>query len=175
MTPSSGHTVLVVPIPELEAYVRARTLFYDASFLSVDPAFVHSHLTLLGPWLPFPSPRDLATVAAIVAGTPAFDYVLSQVAAFPDGLIHLRADDPAPFAALTRALAAAFPQCPPYGGAFPDPVPHVTLDRVADGISIESARADLNGVLPARGRATRVDLQWWANDDCRVLGSWQLS
>jgi len=175
MTRSSGHTVLVVPIPELEAYVRARTLFYDASFLSTDPAFVHSHLTLLGPWLSSPSPEDLATVAAIAAGTPAFDYVLSQVAAFPDGLIHMEAADSAPFAALTRALVEAFPQCPPYGGTFPDPVPHVTLDRVADGISVESVRADLNGVLPARGRATRVDLQWWANDDCRVLASWELS
>lgn len=175
MTRSSGHTVLVVPIPEVEEYVRARTLFYDASFLSADPAFGHSHLTLLGPWLSAPSPQDLAVVAAIVGASPAFDYVLSQVTAFPDGLIHLEAEDPAPFAALTRALVEAFPQCPPYEGAFPDPIPHVTLDRVGDGITLGSVRADLHGVLPAHGRATRVDLQWWANDDCRVLASWDLS
>ena len=174
MTRSRGHTVLVVPIPELEAYVRARTLFYDASFLSADPAFVHSHLTLLGPWLPSPSPGDLATVAAIVAGAPAFDYVLSQVAAFPDGLIHLEAEDPAPFAGLTRALVAAFPQCPPYGGAFPDPVPHVTLDRVEGEITVESVRREIEASLPVHGRATRIDLQWWANHDCRLLHSWAL-
>jgi len=44
---TGGHSVLVVPVPALEEYVRARTAHYDASFVSADPAWVHAHLTVL--------------------------------------------------------------------------------------------------------------------------------
>ena len=74
---SGGHSVIVVPVPELEDYITSRTAHYDASFLSTDPAFVHAHITLLGPWLAEPSqaelcvmtvvPEDLATAAPFLA------------------------------------------------------------------------------------------------------------
>jgi hypothetical protein len=60
-----GHSVLVVPVPELDEWIRARTAFYDASFVSADPGFVHAHITLLGPWLPRPAAEDLATAARL--------------------------------------------------------------------------------------------------------------
>lgn len=171
---SPGHSVLVVPVPGVEEYVRRRTSFYDSTFLSRDPAFSHAHLTLLGPWLPEPSADDLAVVGQIARSADPFDYTLARVEAFRDGVIHLVADEPAPFEELTRALVDAFPQCPPYAGTFPDPVPHVTLDRIGAGIDVESVRGDLAGSVPVSGRAERIDLQWWANNDCRVLDSWPL-
>ncbi|EHK86527.1 hypothetical protein SZMC14600_14855 [Saccharomonospora azurea SZMC 14600] len=171
---SPGHSVLVVPVPELDEYIRDRTAHYDASFLSSDPAFVHAHITLLGPWLPKPSQADLDTVASIMAASDPFDTTLATVDTFPNGLIHLRATPDEPFRALTAALVQAFPQCPPYEGRFPDPVPHLTLDRCADGITRESVAADLRHLLPVPLHVDRVDLQWWANHDCHVRGSWQL-
>jgi hypothetical protein len=48
----SGHTVLLVPVPGLEAFVRARTEHYDRDYVSPDPHFVHAHVTALGPFLP---------------------------------------------------------------------------------------------------------------------------
>lgn len=171
-----GHAVLAVPVPELEGFVRGRTAFYDASFLSPDPAFVHAHITLLAPFLPAPTPAELALVADIAATTPPFEVVLAEVAAFPDGLIHLRPDPAAPFEELTRRLAEAFPQCPPYGGRFDPVVPHLTLDRRSEelGVDVDSVAAAVAGLLPVRLRVDRVDLQWWANHDCHVRETWKL-
>jgi 2'-5' RNA ligase len=171
---SSGHSVIAVPVPELDDYVRGRTAHYDASFLSPDPAFVHAHITLLGPWLAEPSRADLDAVARIMAATDPFETTLARVETFPDGLIYLRPDPDEPFRALTAALVEAFPHCPPYAGAFPDPVPHMTLDRRAEGITPESVEHDLRHLLPTRIVVDRVDLQWWANHHCHVRESWKL-
>ncbi len=169
-----GHTVLVVPVPELERYVRDRTRHYDASFLSEDPDFVHAHITVLGPFLDSPAATDLTAVGELAASVPAFDFALDRVGEFADGLLHLLPEPDGPFRELTRRLVAAFPQCPPYGGAFPEPVPHLTLDRRAEGIDAASVRADLGGLVPASCRADRVALHRYANHDCRVLAEWKL-
>jgi 2'-5' RNA ligase superfamily protein len=169
-----AHTVLVVPVPELEAFVVERTQHYDASFLSADPAFVHAHITALGPFLYAPTAEELARVGAIAAATTAFEFTLDRVAEFDDGLLHLTPEPDAPFRTLTRRLAAAFPQCPPYAGAFPDPVPHLTLDQCAPGIDRASVRATLGAVLPARCRADRLALHHYDNHDCRVVADWKL-
>ena len=169
-----AHTVLVVPVPELEAFVVERTHHYDASFVSADPAFVHAHVTALGPFLDEPSDADLALVEQVAGRTPAFDFALDRLGEFADGIIHLLPEPETPFRALTLRLIAAFPQCPPYGGAFPEPVPHLTLDQRADGIDRASVRAALGDAVPARCRADRLALYRYANHDCRVLAEWKL-
>lgn len=169
-----AHTVLLVPVPELEEFVRERTVHYDASFLSADPAFVHAHITVLGPFLTAPGDADLAAVAEIAATTGAFDYTLARVAEFPDGLLHLPPEPAEPFRELTRRLAAAYPQCPPYAGAFPDPVPHLTLDQRGPGVDAASVSRALAPSVPARCRADRIALHRYANHDCRVLAEWKL-
>jgi len=167
-----GHTVLVVPVPALQPFVRARTARYDASFLSADPAFVNAHITLLGPWLAHPTEADLDAVGRIAAAEPAFDYRLTHVEGFPDGVLHLPPSPGSPFRRLTAALAAAFPQTPPYAGEFPDSVPHLTLDHASTGATVASLTAEL--ALPVAARADRIDLQWWGNHDCHVRASWWL-
>lgn len=172
---SNGHSVIAVPVLELERYVRGRTAHYDDSFLSTDRAFAHAHITLLAPWLTTPSPADLADLGTMLREkAEPFEVTLERVETFPDGLIHLRPEPEEPFRALTAALATAFPGCPPYAGAFPDPVPHLTLDRRARGITAASVAGELAGVLPVLLRVDRVDLQWWANHDCHVLVTWKL-
>lgn len=170
----NGHTILAVPVPELDPYVSARTAHYDPSFLSADPAFVHAHVTVLGPWLPTPTERDLGVVGAIAAAMAPFAATFAEVGEFPDGLIHLPPAPAGPFRRLTALLAAAFPQTSPYEGRYADPVPHLTLDRRGEEVSAASVRRDLSGALPVTLRVDRLDLQWWANHDCRVLASWKL-
>ena len=169
---AGGHSVIAVPVPELDAVVRARTERYDASFLSADPEFSHAHLTLLAPWLSEPTPDDVAAVAAIVAAEPPFAFTLSTVRQFPDGVIYLVPEPDDTLRRLAASLAARFPQTPPYGGRFPDSVPHLTLDHATTGASVESLAEELT--LPVRATAERVDLQWWANHDCHVRHSWRL-
>lgn len=168
-----GHHVLVVPVPQLEPFVVERTRHYDESFLSTDATFVHAHITLLAPWLVAPTTADLATVEEIAARTSPFDFVLEDLGTFPDGTLYLAPEPATPFALLTAALAAAFPQCPPYGGRF-EPVPHLTVDHVAGGATIGSTRSALGPTLPARCRAERISLQRYATHDCRTFAEWEL-
>lgn len=172
--PVVAHTVLVVPVPALEGYIRGRWEHYDAAWVSRDPAFTHAHVTALAPFRPSPTADDLARVAAIARTTPAFDFVLDEVRAFPDGIVHAVPSPAAPFAALTAQLWEAFPDCPPYAGEFADVVPHLTLDRLGPDVSIASVRADLAECLPVRARAQRLELHRYAERDCRVLASWSL-
>lgn len=168
-----GHSVLVVPVPELEAYVLERTRHYDDSFVSADPAFVHAHITLLAPFLPEPSAADLERVAKIAEAASPWTYDLAGVEMSAGGNIHLSPEPAEPFAALTAELSAAFPQCPPYAGRF-EPVPHLTVDHVAGGADLDSTRTSLAPVLPARCRADRISLQWYANHGCRLIAEWSL-
>jgi hypothetical protein len=173
MSRQSGHSVLVVPVPELEPFVVERTRHYDASFLSDDPWFVHAHITLLAPWLSEPSADDLARVGKLAAATAPFDFVLSDLRTFSGGTIYLDPVPAAPFEALTAELVAAFPQCPPYDGLFAA-VPHLTVDHLLGGVTVPETRSALGGLLPARCRADRISLQWYANHGCRTLAEWEL-
>lgn len=174
MTDEPGHTVLVVPVPELEAFVRQRWEHYDPVWVSTDPEFTHAHVTALAPFLPTPSRTDLDRVGEIAAAMPPTDFRLEMVHTFPDGIIHLRPVPSEPFAALTRRLWEAFPACPPYGGQCDDLTPHLTLDRAAGPVTVASTRALLGGAIPVRCRAQRLELHRYAAGDCRVQHSWPL-
>lgn len=171
-----GHTVLQVPAPPLEAFVRARTAHYDTDYLSSDPAFVHAHVTALGPFLP-PGAiggDELATLQRVLLEMAPFDVELTRIDTFPNGIIHLVPEPEEPFRRLTARLAEAFPQCPPYAGEFPDVRPHLTLDALSHTVSEASTLALLGDLVPAAWRAERVDLAWYAPGECRVLATWPL-
>jgi 2'-5' RNA ligase len=173
-----GQMCLTVPVPPLEGWVRARTAHYDASFVSADPSFAHAHLTLLAPWVAAPTDDDLARVARVLAPVRAFTVSLSGLAVFPDGLVHAVPAPDQPFRALTAALAAEFPDHPPYAGRYDatgGPSPHVTLDRLGPDVSLAWVREQVQDLLPARLVVDRVDLQWWGNDACRRVHSWRLA
>lgn len=169
-----GHTVLAVPVPALDDVVRERTAHYDSSFVSADPDFVHAHITVLSPWIPSPTPVDLGLVASLLRRHPPFEVALEEVGEFPDGVLHLRPRPEQPLRALTLTVAQAFPQHPPYAGRYPDPVPHLTVDRRSETVTAATVRTRLAHLLPLAFVVDRVDLQWWANDDCRLLHSWRV-
>lgn len=174
----AGHTVVVVPVGELEPFVLARTRHYDEAWVSTDPAFTHAHVTLLAPWVREPSRDDLAVLGAIAATTPPFEFSASHVQQFPDGTIHLPADPPDDLSRLMRRIADAFPQHPPYGGAFGSIdtlTPHVTLDRAAGGVTVRSTQQLLADLVPTTCAADRIEVHWYAERDCRVLASFDLA
>lgn len=172
-----GHSVLVVPVPALEDFARAQALRYDAAWLSPDPAFPHAHVTVLGPFLPLQA-LDAATherIAEVLGRHTSFGYQLEEIATFPDGTIYLRPDPVEPFAALTAALWAAFPDYPPYAGRHLDLTPHVTLDMTVTGATERSLRAQLGHGLPHWCVADAVVLSWYAAGACRTLDRWALA
>jgi 2'-5' RNA ligase len=161
-------------VPAIEPFMRARTEHYDRAYLSADPAFTHAHLTVLGPFLPAPDAAALAVVGSIAAMTEPVAFTLRRLRTFAGGVIYLEPEPDQPFRALTERLVAAFPQCPPYGGAFPEVVPHVTLDQRSADVTEASTRALLGDAVPAACVADRVDLAWWEPHGCRLLTSWPL-
>jgi len=170
-----GHSVLQLPVPALEEWVRERTAHYDAGFVSADPRFAHAHITALGPFDPSPSAAALATIARLAGATAPMRVRLADLAQFPNGIIHLV---PAPgdrLRDLTARLVAAFPDWPPYGGEFGHDVqPHLTVDAASDEVSLTTTAALLADVLPVEVLLDRLQLAWWESGDCRVLHEWWL-
>lgn len=169
-----GHSVLSVPVPALEDWVRERTAHYDAGFVSTDPAFTHAHITALAPFVDHLDEEVCRAVAEVAARIQPFAATLTWVGTFPNGIVHLLPDDPAPFRALTAALVQRFPEHPPYGGRFGTPAPHLTLDALGPGVTQRSVGASVAHLLPARVQVERLDLAWYESGACRRLASWPL-
>lgn len=138
-----GETALVVLVPEADAVVAPHRLRHDPAAVAGVPA----HVTVLYPFRSIVDDTTADAVAGIAAGVPAFDVVFARIEHFPGRVVYLAPDPAVPFRRLISAATAAFPDCPPYGGTIPDPVPHLT---VADGVDEPTAAA--------LGRALRPDL-----------------
>lgn len=164
--PAPGETAFVVLVPEAEPRVAALRARHDPAAARGVPA----HITLLHPFRPPASVHRgvLRRAAAAVAGQHPFDFRLATVATFP-GVAWLAPEPAAPFVALTRALARAFPGWPPYGGAHADIVPHLTIAHGTEAV-LAGVRAALaadqavHGPVPARCAAVallgRTDARW---------------
>lgn len=169
-----GHTVLAVPVPELNDFVRARTAHYDQDYVAEDPRFGQAHITILAPWVRRPTAADLSAVAQVAAQTAAFDYRLSELDTFPDGTIHLVPEPVDAFAAFTAEVVEIFPEYPPYAGQFPRVTPHVTLDAVGPTITQHDVSVMLGDLVPLTARAESLQLQWWQAEHCHVQHIWHL-
>ncbi|MEL6170096.1 MAG: 2'-5' RNA ligase family protein [Pseudomonadota bacterium] len=86
-----------------------------------------AHVTVLFPF----HPPDMDGVAEVFETTQPFDVQFVRFGRFPE-ILYLAPEPDAPFVALTRAVWAAFPDCPPYEDAFGTIVPHLTLGHGAD-------------------------------------------
>ena len=114
---------------------------------------VPAHVTLLYPFAP-PATLDAgsrARVARTIASESAFSFVLARVERWP-GVVYLRPEPGEPFDRLIRALAAAFPDYPPYGGAHAvaDIMAHVTIAQSDRADYLDAAAHALPAFLPVR-------------------------
>jgi hypothetical protein len=76
--------------------------------------------------------------------------------------VYLAPEPRARFAALIQAAAGRWPAYPPYGGAYDEVIPHLTVGDIlepgmADGIAADASRA-LERLGPVSGRARAVTL-----------------
>ena len=123
----------------------------------VAPLGVPAHITVLYPFIP-PDDVDQSVcdaVTDVLAGFSAFDFALTAVHQFPDGVLYLAPEPAEPFTAITDALTRRWPQYQPYGGAFTSVIPHLSV-AVANGATATALEADLNGGLPVPSRADAV-------------------
>jgi 2'-5' RNA ligase len=156
----SIESALVVLVPEAEALVRPFRDRYDPSAAHGVPA----HITLLYPFKP-PDEIGGAVLDELRLGFArfaSFRFALAEFRRFPAEVLYLAPEPDEPFRRLTLAIWEWYPGTPPYGGKWPDIVPHLSiasladeqqLDRVAD----EFAQAS-RGILPIRATAAEVAL-----------------
>ncbi len=154
MTAATAETALVVLVPEAEPIVAEHRLRHDPAAADGVPA----HVTVLYPFRADVDEASVASVAAVAATVPAFDATFRTTARFPGVVLYLDPEPAAPFRELIARCIAAFPDCPPYGGTIPDPLPHLT---VADGVPTSIADAldaEVHAGLPITSRVDRLTL-----------------
>lgn len=150
----AGQTGVVVAVPAAEPVVGPARSAYDTSAAFGVPA----HVTVLYPFLPIDAvgAEVLAELGGICTSVPVFDVSFAEVRQWP-GVGYLAPDPEAPFRELTAKLAARWPDHRPYGGAFDDVVPHLTIAE-GDADALATAEAMVRPGLPIATRVERVDL-----------------
>jgi hypothetical protein len=156
---------LVVPVTAAERVLGDRTQQPARPVQPVLPA----HVTLLAPFLPREELTGglVAELEALFADVVPFAFALDEVCAFPSGIVYLAPQPPAPFRQLTMALTRRFPEHPPYGGQFPELVPHLTVP-LGDGESVADVERRVLEEGPVQGLATEAEL-WWVTDEGREV------
>jgi len=141
-----GPTAIVVPVPEAESAVGRWRERHDPSARQGMPA----HITVLYPFLPEVeiTAEDADRLAQLFARQAAFDVTLVGCARFPAAVLYLDPRPAQPLRALTAAVATAWPRTPPYGGAFDDVVPHLTVAIDVDPATANQIQTHVNAQLP---------------------------
>lgn len=137
-----ARSAVVVLVPEAEHVVGLHRLRHDRMARRGVPA----HVTVLHPFRAVVDDVTAARGADLCQRFEPFFATFATVGRFPGDVLWLRPEPSRAFAALTRAFADEFPDCPPYGGAYVDPIPHLTV-----GSGLETATADeIEGTLIAQ-------------------------
>jgi 2'-5' RNA ligase len=148
---SVGETAIVVIVPEAEPAVGALYRTHTNSGREAMPP----HVTLL---IPFADSEalPLAALRAALAAFEPFHFELAQTHRFEPSsgpILWLAPEPAAPFIELTEALVRAFPAYRPYGGAFHDIVPHLTVAAARDAHALDQIERELASALPIAARA----------------------
>ena len=124
-------SAVIIPVAAAEAVVAEHRRDLDLAASWGVPA----HVTILFPFVP-PSALDADVVGrlgAVIRSTRRFGCTFSRCEWFGEDVLWLAPDQDKPFRRLTLAVSAEFPDHPPYGGAFEDVVPHLTIGDLRGG------------------------------------------
>jgi 2'-5' RNA ligase len=143
---ATGESAIIVPVNVTVAVNLLRNRM-DPSAAQGVPA----HVTLIYPFMPVDGLKDdvRRRIEQIIASEPAFSFTLGSVGRWPN-VVYLSPEPADPFRRLTRALAEAFPEYPPYEGAHDDVVPHLTIAQDVPEDYYAAAEHALPGMLPIR-------------------------
>ena len=164
-----AHSLLLIPVPELEYVVRQRLERLDPEYLSRDPDETAAHITLLAPFADREKIDDgvISELRSFFADVIPFAYQLTELTQFPDGTTYLAPVPSSPFRHLTHELHQRFPEFPPYGDAFDEVIPHLTIPTTGED-EAESLRFEI-GALPITAHAQEASLFWSEADASHTL------
>ncbi|MGA4995080.1 2'-5' RNA ligase family protein [Nonomuraea bangladeshensis] len=151
----AGETALLAVVEEAEPLVGPWRRRFDA----VAAAGVPAHVTVLVPFLDLDR-LDAATMddlRALIGERGPFTVRFDRCGRFPDAL-YLAPTPDRPFRELTEAVAARWPEAPPYGGRFADIVPHLTVAHHQEEHVYDEVEATLTARLPLAASVTSITL-----------------
>ena len=158
-------------IQEAEPLVADTRLTYDPMAARGVPA----HVTVLHPFRSVVDDETAEMVRQLASGIDRFDASFASVGRFPGEVVFLEPEPQERFKHLTRTFVDAFPDCPPYGGAFPDPHPHLTIGSSLDVETANSLAGDITRGLPIEASVERLTLLVEDDDgQWSVATSWPL-
>jgi hypothetical protein len=167
-----AHSLLMVPVREVDDVVRARLARVSPGDPLPDPDDTVAHITLLGPFVDVPGLDDgvVGELRRFFADVTPFEFALTGIHQFPEGGVYLSPSPAAPFRQLTHELARRFPEYPPYGGDFDEGVPHLAVP-MPEGETVEQLGFELHGRFPISTQAREAALFWWEPGAFRTLAS----
>jgi len=161
-----SESAVIVPVPEAERVVgRFRSECDSAARLGV-PA----HVTVISPFVP-PDRVDtnlISALAAVIESVAVFDVTFTRTRWFGDRVLWLAPEPVAAFVGLIRAVWERFPDCPPYGGAHEDVVPHLTIGHDQEAGTLHAAARAIEPLLPVTTQVTEALLMQGSAEP----GSW---
>ncbi|MFN3524041.1 MAG: 2'-5' RNA ligase family protein [Phenylobacterium sp.] len=162
-------TGLVLALPGLDPALR-RWRKHDPAARAGMPA----HVTLIYPFMDSRAVDEIARARMRGALTPfgPIELRFERLGGFPGG-VWLEPAEPGPIVRLIEALAAAFPDHPPYGGAYETVIPHLTIAQGPAALVARMGR-EAPKALPLSARAEAVSLYGRSDDGWIPLESFAL-
>lgn len=156
-----GATGLVLLVPAIDPAVQRWRRQYDPVAGYGMPA----HVTVCYPWQSIVEvgTEDRAALSEIAAATRPVELTFARFGRFDETLWL----DPQPsdlIVALTDRIVARWPGFPPYGGAFDEVVPHLTLADGSGDRAFAAVHAALEPLLPLHARIPALTLMVLADD-----------
>jgi hypothetical protein len=150
-----GQSAVVVPVAAAEPLVSAWRQRFDASAARGMPA----HITALVPFLREDRLTDavLAQLRELCGGLPVLEVEFRRTARFAS-VLYLDPEPSDGLRDLTCAITRRWPDTPPYGGAFEDVIPHLTVAHNADADILGDIEANILAGLPVHTRLTEAHL-----------------
>ncbi len=153
---AAPESTLVILVPSAEATVGKLRRKLDRSAAWSIPL----HITIL---YPFAAPdamseEFLLRLGAVLRGSAPFEFALTEIGWFDQRVMYLAPTPREPFVELTSRIVADFPEHRPYGGAYDDVVPHLTVGEGVRPARLRRAARRVEPKLPITAAATEVCL-----------------
>lgn len=168
-----AHSVLEIPVPDLDPVVRPRLERRSPAEVPADPHDTVAHISLLGPFVALTDLTEgvLDELTRFFSDVTSFGYVLTGVHVSPGGTAYVAPNPAAPFRHLAHELSRLFPEHASSGPAgLLDAVPHVTVPLL-DGEDADALEHLLGPRFPLSTVAREAALYWWEPGACRTLAT----
>ena len=147
-------SALVVLVADAEPLVAHHRFLHDPMAARGVPA----HVTVLHPFRAVVDVATAHTVENLAAEIASFRATFATVGRFPGEVVYLSPEPLEHFKQMTQTFAEAFPDCPPYGGAIPDPHPHLTVGSQVNETTADFLERAMTAGLPISTHVERLTL-----------------